>query len=120
MASPSETPRNFRPSYKVYLFLAMVVLSMALVAHSHYIIRRLNEEARSLSTVLARFVAVSTFEAAEGPSLRPIFREVIRNINFPVILTETPGLPRAWQGIAILPSRIPDRLLSPPRSTGNV
>jgi hypothetical protein len=120
MASPSETPRNFRPSYKVYLFLAMVILSMALVAHSHYIIRRLNEEARSLSTVLARFVAVSTFGAAEEPSLRPIFREVIRNINFPVILTDTHGLPRAWKGIGILPSAIPDSLLAAADSTGEV
>src|SRR6185295_14384411 len=120
MASPSEAPRNFRPSYKVYLFLAMVVLSMALVAHSHYIIRRLNEEARSLSTVLARFVAVSTFGAAEEPSLRPIFRDVIRNINFPVILTDTRGLPRAWKGIGTPASAIPDSLLAAADSTGEV
>ncbi|HEV8129480.1 MAG TPA: hypothetical protein VGQ14_07470, partial [Candidatus Eisenbacteria bacterium] len=118
MASPSDAPRNFRPSYKVYLFLAMVVLSMALVAHSHFVIRRLNEEARSLSTVLARFVAVSTFEAAEEPSLRPIFREVIRNINFPVILTDTRGMPRAWKGIGIEPSEVPDSLLARADTTG--
>jgi hypothetical protein len=120
MASPSEPPRTFRPSYKVYLFLAMVVLSVALVAHSHYVIRRLNEEARNLSTVLARFVAVSTFEAAEEPSLRPIFREVIRNINFPVILTDTHGLPRAWKGIGIDPAAIPDSVLARAGSTGVV
>jgi len=118
MARPSEAPRNFRPSYKVYLFLAMVVLSLALVVHSHYVIRRLNEEARSLSTVLARFVAVATFEAAEEPSLRSIFREVIRNINFPVILTDTKGLPRAWKGIGIDPAAIPDSVLAAAGSTG--
>src|SRR5512132_2580758 len=101
MARASEAPRHFRPSYTVYLFLAMVVLSMALVAHSHYVIRRLNEQARNLSTVLARFVAVSTFGAAEQPALRPIFLEVIRNINVPMILTDPSGLPRAWKGIGI-------------------
>jgi signal transduction histidine kinase len=118
MAPESEAPRNFRPSYKVYLFLAMVVLSVALVAHSHYVIRRLNEEARSLSTVLARFVAVSTFDAAEEPTFRPIFREVIRNINFPVVLTDTKGLPRAWKGIGIAPTSVPDSLLATADSTG--
>jgi len=120
MARPSEALRSYRPSYKVYLFLAMVVLSMALVAHSHFVIRRLNEEARSLSTVLARFVAVSTFEAAEEPALRAIFRDVIRSINFPVILTDTRGLPRAWKGIGIEPSAVPDSVLARADATGVV
>ena len=120
MARASEAPRNFRPSYKVYLFLAMVVLSMALVAHSHYVIRRLNEQARSQSTVLARFVAVSTFGAAEQQTLRPIFLEVIRNINFPMILTDTDSLPRAWKGIGIPTTSVPDSVLARADSTGVV
>ncbi|MGE5179082.1 MAG: sensor histidine kinase [Bacteroidota bacterium] len=119
MARASEAPR-FRPSYKVYLFLAMVVLSMALVAHSHYVIRRLNEQARSQSTVLARFVAVSTFGAAEEKTLRPIFLEVIRNINFPMILTDTDSLPRAWKGIGIPTTSVPDSVLARADSTGVV
>lgn len=118
MARASEAPRDFRPSYKVYLFLAMVVLSMALVAHSHYVIRRLNEQARSLSTVLARFVAVSTFSATEQPTLHRIFLEVIRDINFPMILTDTDGLPRAWKGIGIPSTSIPDSVLARADSTG--
>ena len=120
MAPASESLRDFRPSYKVYLFLAMVVLSMALVAHSHYVIQRLNEQARNLSTVLARFVAVSTFGAAEEPTLRPIFAEVIRNINFPMILTDTKGLPRAWKGIGLSPEAVPDSVLAEADSTGVV
>ena len=119
MARASEAPR-FRPSYKVYLFLAMVVLSMALVAHSHFVIRRLNEQARSQSTVLARFVAVSTFGAAEEKTLRPIFLEVIRNINFPMILTDTDSLPRAWKGIGIPTTSVPDSVLARADSTGVV
>lgn len=118
MARASEAPRDFRPSYKVYLFLAMVVLSMALVAHSHYVIRRLNEQARNLSTVLARFIAASTLGAAEQPALRPIFLEVIRNINFPMVLTDTRGVPRAWKGIGIDPAAVPDSLLAAADSIG--
>lgn len=120
MARASEAPKNFRPSYKVYLFLAMVVLSMALVAHSHYVIRRLNEQARNLSTVLARFVAISTFGATEQPALRSIFLDVIKNINFPMILTDTDGLPRAWKGIGIPSTAVPDSVLAAADSTGVV
>ncbi|HEU4765240.1 MAG TPA: hypothetical protein VFT93_06255, partial [Candidatus Eisenbacteria bacterium] len=118
MARASEAPRDFRPSYKVYLFLAMVVLSMALVAHSHFVIRRLNEQARNLSAVLARFIAVSTLGAAEQPTLRPIFLEVIRNINFPMVLTDTKGVPRAWKGIGVDPKAVPDSVLAAAESTG--
>jgi len=116
----SESLRNFRPSYKIYLFLAMVALTAALVAHSNYVIRRLNEEARNLSTVLARFVAVSTFQAAENPTIRPIFGEVMRHINFPVVLTDTKGLPRGWKGIGIPTATIPDSVLAVADSTGVV
>ena len=118
MARTSDPLRTYRPSYKVYLFLAMVVLTMALVAHSHYVIDRLNDEARSLGTILARFVAVSTFEAAEDPNVQPIFRDVVGSINFPVVLTDTKGLPRAWKGIGIEPSAIPDSVIVAADSTG--
>src|SRR3989442_5262985 len=81
-------PRMVRPlSYKTYLFLATVALMAALVLHSNYLIGRLNNETQNLCTVLARFFAVSTFQATEDPNLTPIFREVLGNINFPIILT---------------------------------
>ncbi|HEX7078205.1 MAG TPA: HAMP domain-containing sensor histidine kinase [Candidatus Eisenbacteria bacterium] len=122
MASRSgDAPRALRPpSYKVYFFLAIVLLMMALVVHNHLVIRRLNDEARNLSTVLARFVAISTFQAAEDPRLQPIFRDVVRNINFPVVLTDTKGLPRAWRRIGVSSDSIPDSLIARADSTGIV
>lgn len=122
MASRSgDAPRAFRPpSYKVFLFLAVVLLMMALVVHNHFVIRRLNDQARSLSTVLARFVAVSTFQAAEDPYLQPIFSEVLRSINFPLVLTDTNGLPRAWRQIGIPSESIPDSVVTLADSTGVV
>ena len=61
-ADPARAGRPLRPiSFRLYLFLAIILLMMALVAHSNYVIRSLNEETRSLCTVLARFFAVATF-----------------------------------------------------------
>lgn len=120
MATRSQKPaRAVRPlHYKVYLFLAIVLLTVALVVHSNYVITRLNAESRSLCTVLARFFAVSTIQAAEDPMVGPIFREVARNITFPLVVTDTKGIPRAWKGIGIAPETVPDSLLHIAYSTG--
>lgn len=118
---PSEPVRALRPlHYKVYLFLAIVLLTVALVVHSNYVIARLNAESRSLCTVLARFFAVSTIQAAEDPMVRPIFREVVRNINFPLVVTDMHGIPRAWKEIGIPADAVPDSLLGMADSTGQV
>ncbi|HYR52931.1 MAG TPA: HAMP domain-containing sensor histidine kinase [Candidatus Dormibacteraeota bacterium] len=113
-------PMSYRMSYKMYLFLAIVALMAALVLHSNFLISRLNAETQTLCTVLARFFAVSTFRAAEDPTLRPIFREVVGSINFPIILTDTRSIPRAWKLIGIEPSAVPDSLLQQAAQTGVV
>ncbi len=113
--------RTVRPlSYKMYLFLAIVALMAALVLHSNYLIGRLNKETQSLCAVLARFFAVATFQAAEDPALSAIFREVVGNINFPIILTDPAGIPRAWKLIGIPPSAVPDSVLQAAAETGIV
>jgi signal transduction histidine kinase len=119
--SRGGTPRMVRPlSYKMVLFLAVVLLMAALVLHSNYLIGRLNSETQSLCTVLARFFAVSTFQAVEEPGLNSIFRDVVGNINFPLILTDTKGIPRAWKLIGIPPSAVPDTVLQRAAETGVV
>jgi signal transduction histidine kinase len=114
-------PRMVRPlSHKMVLFLAVVLLMAALVLHSNYLIGRLNNETQNLCTVLARFFAVSTFQATEDPGLHSIFRDVVGNINFPLILTDTRGIPRAWKLIGIPPSAVADTVLQLAAQTGVV
>jgi len=98
-------------SYKVYLFLAVVLLMVALVVHSNTMITRLNAETRARCDVLARFFAVATFQAVENPVVRRVFREVVQNIDFPMVLTDVSGIPRAWKEIGIPADAIPDSVL---------
>ena len=123
-ARPADTTRAGRPlrpiTFRVYLFVGAVLLMLALVVNTNIVIARLNEEARSLCTVLARFFAVATFEAAEDPDLQPIFRDVVRNINFPLVLTDTKGIPRAWRHVGIAVREIPDSVIARAESTGVV
>ena len=107
-----------RLSYKVYLFLAVIVLMVALVVHSNTIITRLNAETRARCDVLARFFAVVTFQAAEDPMIRPIFRDAVQSINFPIVLTDKQGIPRAWKEIGIPSEAISDSVLDEAGRTG--
>jgi NtrC-family two-component system sensor histidine kinase KinB len=117
----SAPPRPFpRPSYKVFLFAAVVVLMVALVVHSNAMIERLNRETRNRCDVLARFFAVVTFQAAENLEIRPVFRQVVRTIDFPVVLTDPSGVPRAWRGIGIPPESVPDSVLDLAANAGIV
>jgi len=115
----ARAPRTVQPlSYKVYLFLAVVAMMAALMVHSNVVIARLNTETETLWRVLARFFAVSTFQAAEDPALQSIFRDVVGNINFPIVLTDTKGIPRAWKQIGIPSAAVPDSVLQRAWETG--
>jgi signal transduction histidine kinase len=120
-ALPSRRlPYSRRLSYRIWFFLAVLVLMLVLVAHSNTMIRRLNAETRARCDVLARFFAVATFQAVEDPAVRPIFRDVVRSIDFPVVLTDPNNIPRAWKEIGIPPDAIPDSVLERAAVTGTV
>lgn len=120
-AVPARAGRPLRPvTHRVYLFAAAVLLMVALVAHSNYIVGKLNEEARSQCTVLARFFAVATLEVPGNPVLQPIYRDVVRNINFPIVLTDLNGIPRAWRHVGIPAESVPDSLILMAETTGLV
>ena len=116
--APDSIPIVRRLSYKVYLFLAVIVLMVALVVHTNTIITRLNAETRARCDVLARFFAVVTFQAAEDPNIRPIFRDAVESINFPIVLTDLQGIPRVWKEIEIPSDAIPDSVLDSAALTG--
>jgi two-component system, NtrC family, sensor histidine kinase KinB len=115
-----ELPALRRLSYKVYLFLAVLVLMLALVVHSNTVVTRLNAETRSRADVMARFFAVATFQAVEEPSVRPLFQEAVRSINFPIVLTDIEGIPRAWKEIGIEADSVPDSMLARAAETGEI
>src|SRR4051812_20433833 len=117
----ARAPRTVQPlSYKVYLFLAVVALMAALMVHSNVVIARLNNETENLCGVLARFLAVSTFQAAEDPALSSIFREVVAQIHFPIVLTDQRGIPRAWKEIGFPASAVRDTVLQLAWETGRI
>ncbi|MEW6685114.1 MAG: HAMP domain-containing sensor histidine kinase [Candidatus Edwardsbacteria bacterium] len=99
------------PNYrflKGYLFLGAVILVVALLLYTQSLVRRLQEEPKTISRIFARFCATATIPTAqsENPETDIIFEEVIKRSNFPIVITDQKGIPRAWRRIGIDPNSI--------------
>jgi hypothetical protein len=93
--------------WKAGLFVGSSVLVLVVFLFTNQMIRRLTIEVRTTSSVLARFCAAASFPAATDPELQRIFQEVLAGIDFPIVLTDDQGLPRAWRGIGLDPALVP-------------
>jgi len=122
VTAPRAAPPRVLPaaSYRVFFFLAAVALMVALVVHTNITVDRLKGETRNLCQVLARFLAVSTFEAVEDSGTAAIFQDVVRNIHFPIVLTDPQGIPRAWKNVGVDPLAVPDSALARAATTGEL
>src|SRR5437867_2451332 len=49
--------------------------------------------------------------AARNPELELILTDVITQIDFPIVITDSDSVPRAWRHVGIEPSQVPDSLI---------
>ena len=89
------------------LFLGASLLAAAVFVFTNQAIRRLTHEVETTSRVLARFCAQASIPATRDPELQRIFSEVISGIEFPIVITDTAGMPRAWREIDVDPALVP-------------
>jgi hypothetical protein len=93
-----------RPGFfRLYLFAGALVLTLASILYVQSLVRRLQEEPRTVSALLARLCASASIPMAESttPGGEVVFQEIIKSINFPVIFTDLEGRPRAWRRVGI-------------------
>lgn len=88
------------------VFLASILLVVSVFLFTHQVIQRLSSEVETTSRVLARFLALATFPATHDPELQRITREVVGNIDFPIIITDPEGYPRAWRNTVVRPDLV--------------
>lgn len=91
--------------WTAYVFIGAVILVTASLLYTVNLVRRLEEEPQIMSRLFARYCMTAAMPETAGssPETEIIFEEVIRKINFPVIVTDTKGLPLAWKGIGVDP-----------------
>ncbi len=88
------------------LFLGASLLVAAVFVFTSQMISRLSEEVATTSRVLARFCAQASFPAVRDPELEQIFFQVVSNVDFPIVITDTLGLPRAWRQVGLAPNLV--------------
>ena len=99
---------RFKPSQllKVSLFLGSSLLVVAVFLFTQQMIQRLSAEVATTSRVFARFCAQASLPATRDPELQRIFTEVVSSIDFPIVITDTLGTPRAWREVGVDPSLV--------------
>jgi len=89
------------------LFVGASLLAVLIFIFTNRIIGRLTHEVETTSRVLARFCAQASIPATRDPELQRIFSEVISGIEFPIVITDESGLPRAWREIDVDAALVP-------------
>jgi signal transduction histidine kinase len=89
------------------LLLAGCLLATGVFLYSHWTISRMSAEIEATSRVMAHFCAQATFPATENPQVRSLMTEMMgSSIDFPIVLTDHLGFPRAWRGIDVDPGDV--------------
>jgi signal transduction histidine kinase len=84
---------------RVYLMVGTALLAVAFLLYFQSLTRRVDEETDLMSELFAQFVVVAATmvsddpESAEGASK---YRDVMRRVNFPIILSDPRGVPMVW------------------------
>lgn len=98
-----------------YLFLGFIAIILGLFLYFQTLVREVRDSTKITSKIFAEFLKTSTTAYGAYPKPNPemeiIFKEVIKNIDFPVVITDQNGIPRAWRNINIDPSSISNDIL---------
>jgi hypothetical protein len=109
-AAPARRASRARASVdlvKGYLLLGGGFVFLAFFIYTNYLIGRLEQESDTLARMFARFCAVATVPAAQNEQVKDIFSEVMREAQYPVVVTDARGVPWTWKGIGVDLSDVP-------------
>lgn len=102
-----RVPGSRHQALEAIVFVGSVLLVVSVFLFTHQMLQRLTHEVETTSRVLTRFLAQASFPATSDPELQQLFGEVISSIDFPVVITDNDGVPRAWREVAVDPALVP-------------
>ncbi len=109
---PGGTPRfEGKQLLKTGLFVGGSLLVVGVFLFTHLMVQRLSAQVASTSRLLARFCAEASLPATRDPELRQLLVDVIDSVDFPIIITNTEGLPRVWQDVGVPHRSVPSETL---------
>ena len=84
---------------RTYAFVAAMVLIVAIFGYTYSLVRSFEKQTDVLTRVFAKFCAAATYPATKHEEVRRIFNEVVKDINFPIVITDPRGVPYTWKNI---------------------
>jgi signal transduction histidine kinase len=93
--------------FQGYLFLGVSGIVLAVFVFTNLLVGKLASQVQATSQVFARFCATASFPATTDTTLQAIVSDVIQSLQFPIVLTDSQGVPRAWKGIDVNPDDVP-------------
>jgi len=103
------TPYRYTVNLKTGLFAVGIVIVAALLWYSQNLVQELQTNERRMVDLYANMIAkVASDESGEG--LGFVFDEVIRQIQFPVVITSTEGTAVSWRNVDAAPDLTPEEL----------
>ena len=96
----SDYRGNLRFWLKGYLFVGVALLILLVVLYTNRVISRMEEQSAATTRLFSRFIAEVVLRVEESGKM-DILREVLSEINLPLILTDADGRPFAWHRVGI-------------------
>ena len=88
------------------LFLGASLLAASVFLLANWAIDRLTREVTSTSRVLAQFCAEASYPVVRNPQIEDVFKRLVASLDFPMVITDREGVPRAWRGIEVHPDSV--------------
>ncbi len=101
------TPYRHTVNLKTGLFALGILIVAALLWYSQSLVRELQTNERRLLDLYANLIAKAASEEG-GEELSFVFDEVIRHIQFPVVITSPEGAAVSWRNVAVPDGISPD------------
>jgi hypothetical protein len=97
-----------------YSLLLLAFLTISTILLTQPVIRRVELEVERTSKVIARLFSALLISATTEKEVADIVRGVLKDVEFPIIVTDELGIPRAWQRVGVDPRKFtPEELNSP-------
>jgi NtrC-family two-component system sensor histidine kinase KinB len=84
---------------RTYAFMGAMVLVGVIFVYTYSLVRSFERQTDTLTRIFADFCAAATFPATQDQQIRSIFNRVVKDINFPIVITDTRGIPYTWKNI---------------------
>lgn len=91
---------QLRAQFKSFLFVAALLLVVGALFYTQKLVEDLRQEARGILEFYVQFYEQAV-SSPNDENLNFIFEEIIKRTNFPIILTDSEGVPTGWKGLAI-------------------